>query len=112
MGYLKSCPDIYLNLEGNDASGSGDRHSSFGPSKGGKGGAQSSRKTNDNNARQFTNRALDNPFIAPEVLFTKFSDHTAALDVWAFGMIMFSLIFGRKPVSYYSIYRQWLLKAH
>jgi serine/threonine protein kinase len=49
----------------------------------------------------FSNRALDSAFIAPEVLFTKFSDHTAAMDVWAFGMIMFSLIFGRKPVSYY-----------
>ena len=60
----------------------------------------------------FSNRALDSAFIAPEVLFSKFSDHTAAMDVWAFGMIMFSLIFGRKPVSYYQIYRQWLLKAH
>lgn len=60
----------------------------------------------------FSNKALDDPFVAPEVLFSKFSDHTAQMDVWGFGMIMFCLIFGRKPVSYYSTYRQWLLKAH
>ena len=60
----------------------------------------------------FSNKALDSPFIAPEVLFSKFSDHTAAMDVWSFGMVLFCLMFGRKPVSYYSVYRQWLYKAH
>jgi serine/threonine protein kinase len=53
----------------------------------------------------FSNKALDSPFVPPEVLFSKFSDHTAALDVWCFGMVLFCLMFGRKPVSYYSVYR-------
>lgn len=60
----------------------------------------------------FSNKALDSPFLAPEILFSKFSDHTSALDVWAFGMILFCLMFGRKPVSYYAIYRQWLKRTH
>lgn len=34
------------------------------------------------------------------------------MDVWAFGMIMFCLLFGKKPVSYYQAYRQWYLKKH
>lgn len=112
LGFLKSCPDIYLNLDNNTRNAGDDNKSTgFSPSKGG--GLQSSRRTNDNSGQKvFSNRALDSAFIAPEVLFSKFSDHTAAMDVWAFGMIMFSLIFGRKPVSYYQIYRQWLLKSH
>lgn len=114
LGFLKSCPDIYLNLDNNERNSQDNKSTGFSPSKtGGGGGFQSSRKTNnDGGQRMFSNRALDTPFVAPEVLFSKFSDHTAAMDVWAFGMIMFCLIFGRKPVSYYQIYRQWLLKAH
>lgn len=49
----------------------------------------------------FSNKALDNPFIPPEALFQKFQDHTAAMDVWSFGMIMYCILFGRKPTSYY-----------
>lgn len=60
----------------------------------------------------FSNKALDTAFIPPEVLFSKFSDHTAAMDVWAFGMILFCLMFGRRPISYYTIYRKWLKKTH
>lgn len=112
LGFVKSCPDIYLNLDNNDRNSKDEAKSTMSPSKGG-GGFQSSRKTErDNTQRIFSNKALDSPFIAPETLFTKFSDHSAALDVWAFGMIMFCLIFGRKPVSYYQVYRQWLLKTH
>ena len=101
LGFLKSCPDIYLNLDNNERGARDENKSTgFSPSKGG--GLQSSRRTNnDTSQKMFSNRALDTAFIAPEVLFPKFSDHTAAMDVWAFGMIMFSLIFGRKPVSYY-----------
>lgn len=46
------------------------------------------------------------------MLFSKFQDHTAALDVWSFGMIMFCVLFGTKPTSFYSIYRKWYLKSH
>jgi len=34
------------------------------------------------------------------------------MDVWSFGMIMYCILFGRKPTSYYQTYKQWLLKAH
>lgn len=34
------------------------------------------------------------------------------MDVWAFGMILFSVLFGRKPSSYYKVYRDWYLKSH
>jgi len=34
------------------------------------------------------------------------------MDVWSFGMVMYCILFGRKPTSYYQTYKQWLLKAH
>ena len=34
------------------------------------------------------------------------------MDVWGFGMILFSVLFGKKPVSYYKVYREWYLKSH
>jgi len=34
------------------------------------------------------------------------------MDVWAFGMILFSVLFGKKPVSYYKVYREWYMKSH
>jgi hypothetical protein len=34
------------------------------------------------------------------------------MDVWSFGMIMFCILFGRKPTSYYQTYKNWLLKTH
>lgn len=46
------------------------------------------------------------------MLFNKFQDHTAAMDVWAFGMILFAVLFGRKPASYYKVYRDWYLRSH
>jgi len=46
------------------------------------------------------------------MLFNKFQDHTAAMDVWAFGMILFSVLFGKKPASYYKVYREWYLESH
>ena len=61
-------------------------------------GGNSSKKTEAQ--KQFSNRALDNPFIAPEILFSKFSDHTSALDVWSFGMLMYCLLLGRNPESF------------
>jgi len=103
---MSSCPDIYLNLENNEKNGRDEKQSTgFSPSKGG--GLQSNRsKTiNDGGQRVFSNRALDSPFVAPEILFSKFSDHTAALDVWGFGMVLFCLIFGKNPVSYYQAFR-------
>ena len=117
LGFLKSCPDIYLNLENNERNARDDKQSTgFSPSKaggGGQGGFASSRRTNNpDQAKLFSNKALDSAFVAPEVLFQKFSDHTAAMDVWSFGMVMFCILFGRKPVSYYQVYKQWLLKAH
>jgi len=34
------------------------------------------------------------------------------MDVWAFGMILFSVLFGKKPPSYFKVYREWYLKSH
>jgi serine/threonine protein kinase len=102
LGFMSSCPDIYLNLENNEKNARDEKQSTgFSPSKGG--GLQSNRsKTiNDGGQRVFSNRALDSPFVAPEILFSKFSEHTAALDVWGFGMVLFCLMFGKNPVSYY-----------
>ena len=70
----------------------------------------SSKKTEAQ--KQFSNRALDNAFIAPEVLFTKFSDHNSAMDVWSFGMMMYSLLLGREPISFYEVYRRWYKRQH
>jgi serine/threonine protein kinase len=39
-------------------------------------------------------------------------DQTSACDVWSFGMIMYCLLFGKKPKSFYSIYRDWLKRCH
>jgi serine/threonine protein kinase len=106
LGYMSSCPDIYLNLENNildDKLGGGSTTSAYN-------GATSSKKTE--NQKHFSNRSLDNPFIAPETLFTKFSDQTAAVDVWSFGMIMYCVLLGQKPESFYAIYRGWYKKCH
>ena len=34
------------------------------------------------------------------------------MDVWAFGMILFAVLFGKKPASYYKVYRDWYLRTH
>ena len=81
------------------------------PSRGGGAGAFSSSRKTDS-GREFSNKSLDDPFVSPEMLFSRFQDHTAAMDVWAFGMVLFSVLFGRKPVSYYKVYRQWYMKSH
>ena len=70
----------------------------------------SSKKTEAQ--KSFSNRALDNPFIAPEILFQKFSEHTAALDVWSFGMMMYCVLLGQKPDSFYTVYRAWYKRQH
>jgi serine/threonine protein kinase len=73
-------------------------------------GGTSSKKTEAQ--KQFSNRALDNPFIAPETLFTKFSEHNSAVDVWSFGMLMYCLLLGREPASFYEVYRRWYKRQH
>ena len=109
LGTIQACPDIYLSLDNNsneDRLGGGST-TTMTP---GLIGGNSSKKTEAQ--KQFSNRALDNAFIAPEILYTKFSDHTSALDVWSFGMLMYSLLLGRCPESFYSVYRRWYKRQH
>ena len=109
FGSISSCPDIYLSLENNGEELKTGTASVLGGPKPG-GAATSSKKTDG--VRNFSNRCLDNPFLAPETLFLKFLDHSASLDVWSFGMIMYCLLLGKKPQSYYSAYRAWYRKCH
>lgn len=64
LGNLQTCPDIYLNLDNNSMDDKFGNSSTASP--GFKAGA-SSKKTETQKA--FSNRALDSPFLAPEVLF-------------------------------------------
>jgi serine/threonine protein kinase len=34
------------------------------------------------------------------------------MDVWSFGMVMFCILFGRKPKSFYKVYREWFMRHH
>lgn len=105
-----SCPDIYLNLDNNhpDSQSENNKSTGFSPSK----PASSSRTKTEGQQRMFSNNCLDDPFLAPEMMFNKFQDHTAAIDVWAFGMIMYCVLFGCKPASYYHVYKEWFKKSH
>jgi hypothetical protein len=69
LGNLSTCPDIYINLDNNERNARDEKQSTgFSPSKGG--GLASSRKTGKEDVQKvFSNRALDSPFIAPEVLY-------------------------------------------
>jgi serine/threonine protein kinase len=109
FGSISSCPDIFLSLPNKeDARRIGQSQTT--QTKVGGGVASSSKKTDG--LRHFSNSALDNPFIAPETLFSKFLDQNSALDVWSFGMIMYCLLLGKKPESYYASYRAWYKKCH
>jgi serine/threonine protein kinase len=110
FGYISSCPEIYLNLENNGEDQKAGQSSSQAPGQKFGGAASSSKKTDG--VRHFSNACLDNPFIAPETLFLKFLDQSSALDVWSFGMIMYCLLLGTKPQSFYSVYRAWYKKCH
>jgi len=107
LGFMTMCPDIYLSLDnnlvdrGDQGSVSKTQSKKFG---------SSSKKTDTQKA--FSNRALDTPFLAPENIFEQFSEQTASQDVWSFGMIMYSLLFGKLPESYYSVYRKWHKRNH
>jgi hypothetical protein len=65
LGNISACPDIYLSLENNsneDKLGGGSTTTMTPGLIGG-----SSKKTEAQ--KQFSNRALENAFIAPEILF-------------------------------------------
>ena len=34
------------------------------------------------------------------------------MDVWSFGMLMYCLLLGKKPESFYSVYRRWYKRQH
>lgn len=72
LGSVSSCPDIYLSLENNGEELRAGGSSTVGGGQRIGGGATSSKKTDG--VRHFSNRCLDNPFIAPETLFLKFLD--------------------------------------
>jgi serine/threonine protein kinase len=45
-------------------------------------------------------------------LFSKFSEHTSALDVWSFGMLLYCILLGRQPESFFSVYKRWYKRQH
>lgn len=104
-GNMTTCPDIYLHLENNEGYEKATQGQSSTISPGGapKGALSSSKKTDCQ--RHFSNVSLNNAFIAPEILFSDFTKHTQAIDIWCFGIIMYCLMFGKKPQSLYSVYR-------
>jgi len=60
---------------------------------------------------QMHSNVFDNPSLAPEHLFRPFSDHTKDLDTWSFGTILFQILMGEAPASYFKEYKEWL-KTH
>ena len=34
------------------------------------------------------------------------------MDVWGFGMVLYCLLLGKKPKSFYATYRDWYKKSH
>lgn len=46
-----------------------------------------------------------NPFVAPEFYFS--NSQTTAVDVWNFGALMFTMLFGHPPKSFVEAYEKW-----
>ena len=92
FGNLAVAPDVYLSLEGSRV----------------RSAPRSVSSASANEVKSFALSSLATPYLAPEMLFQPFSEHTAAMDVWSFGMIMMCVLFGREPRSFYSEYREWL----
>ena len=62
--------------------------------------------------KQGKKKDANNAFVSPEMIFTNFNEHTPALDVWGFGMVMFCILFGKVPDSFYQVYKDWLKICH
>ncbi|CAG9314903.1 unnamed protein product [Blepharisma stoltei] len=48
---------------------------------------------------------LNNPFLAPEFILRR--DQSTSVDVWSFGAILYSLLFGVPPPSFFEAYKIW-----
>ena len=52
-------------------------------------------------------KLYDNPYLAPEHLLALTWEHTSASDTWSFGSILFAILTGTPPQSYYKAYKSW-----
>ena len=51
----------------------------------------------------------DNPYMPPEHLFRHFTEHTSDMDTWSFGALLYTILIGTPPTSYYRMYKAWRL---
>lgn len=52
---------------------------------------------------------FDDPYLAPEHIFKGFADHSVSIDLWSFGSILYSILIGTPPPSYFGEYKTWKL---
>jgi serine/threonine protein kinase len=52
-------------------------------------------------------RHLNDSFIAPEYLLKDQKNLTNSMDTWIFGCVIFSLLFGKQPISFISQLKDW-----
>jgi serine/threonine protein kinase len=52
-------------------------------------------------------QVYDDASLAPEHLFNTFTTHTKDLDTWSFGSLMFNMLIGSPPPSYFKLYKDW-----
>ncbi len=50
-----------------------------------------------------------NPYLPPEHLFRHFTEHTSDIDTWSFGGLLYTILIGSPPTSYYRTYKAWRL---
>jgi len=52
-------------------------------------------------------QVYDDASLAPEHLFNSFTSHTKDLDTWSFGSLVFYMLIGSPPPSYFKLYKDW-----
>ena len=53
-------------------------------------------------------KVYDNAYLPSEHILLPFKEHMNAMDIWSFGAILYSLLFGIPPQSYLGSYESWM----